>query len=251
MITRATVTRIELALQHITTKQDDVSVLLQSMLRQARLHDDSAPGQGNAPLGNRLFPNSSVARLYDHNVEEGKPGVSSPSIRHLVQQDLYQTLQIKAQASTFRRSCKPWCSCACHKQKTLRNPEWLRRVFGGLFMGYTGLPILAEPCSEANCQQRSAPSIEITYHFPVWFLARVLSFNMKFSTFGGPELILRMPRMVNWATPLWRVSYSGDLESVQKMFRERTGSPFDVNAYGQSALHVSRYNASNNNSYSV
>lgn len=212
-------------------------MFLQTILRQTRAKDSSVTTRGDAS-SSALFPNSSVARLLDHHVDPGKPDSHSPLAGGLVNRNIPSSIQIKAQARTYKRNCKPWCSCVCHKQRALRNPEWLRKVVGGLFIGYTGLPVLAAACNESTCQQRSAPSIEITYHFPVWFLARVLSLNMTLSTFGGPELNLRMPRMVSWATPLWRISFAGDRKGLREIFAKRKGSPFDVNAYGQSALHV-------------
>ena len=190
-------------------------------------------------MANCLFPNSSVARLRDHHVNSVQSWEVQPDSGRLFNQNIFSAIHIKARARTFRVSCRPWCSCACHKQRTFRYPDWLRAAIGGLFVGYTGIPIFTPSCSEKTCHQRSVSSIEVTYHFPNWFLSRVLSLNLRISTLAGPELIIRMPRMVNWTTPLWQKSQIGDLQAVQLLFGDGRASPYDVNAYGQSSLHVS------------
>jgi hypothetical protein len=193
----------------------------------------------DGPMVSCLFPDSSIAKLRDHRVNSDQSWVAQPDSGRLVNQNLVSTIHIKARARTFRVSCKPWCSCTCHKQRTFRYPDWLRAAIGGLFVGYTGIPVLTPSCTEVNCHQRSAPSIEVTYHFPNWFLYRVLSLNLRLSSLAGPEFNLRMPRMVNWTTPLWQKSQVGDIHAVQALFGSGRASPYDVNAYGQSSLHVS------------
>ena len=182
-----------------------------------------------------LFPNSSIAKLRNHNVN---PDHAQPDSGRLFNQNIVSTIHINARARTFRVSCEPWCSCTCHKQRTFRIPERLRATIGGLFIGYTGMPVFTPSCTEAKCHQRSAPSIEVTYHFPNWFLSRVLSLNMRLSSLAGPEINMCMPRMVDWTTPLWRESQSGATHAVQALFSNKKASPYDVNAYGQSSLHV-------------
>ena len=44
--------------------------------------------------------------------------------------------------------------------------------------------------------------------------------------------------MVSWAAPLWHGARIGDQIQVEILFSEGNASPYDVNAYGQSSLHV-------------
>ncbi|OSS44078.1 hypothetical protein B5807_11233 [Epicoccum nigrum] len=251
IVTNSTVNRLELRIQQIISSQDADSKLLQKLVEQSSMMSQTLPGvqsdcnmlqrlltQANTAASHTpegvdtpisLFPNSSMSRFIDHRV--------SPTRHYEIQTGNTGIIQIKAQAQAFRRSCKPWCSCACHKKTTFRYPKLLRNVIGNLFVGYTGMPGLTPSCNEKTCQQRSASSLEVTYYFPSWLLSRMLSMTLTLTAFGGPELNLRMPRMVNWTTPLWRLSTVGEFGQIGKLFSAAKASPYDVNAYGQSALH--------------
>jgi hypothetical protein len=78
----------------------------------------------------------------------------------------------------------------------------------------------------------------VSYYFPTWFLSRVVNLSASFDTIQGPHFALNVPRMVGWMHPLWRLAHSDDVALIQSLFQERLASPLDVNAYGQSALHV-------------
>ena len=114
-------------------------------------------------------------------------------------------------------------------------------VFGLLFVGYSGLPILSPACTEKSCRWPSTnkSSIGITYYFPVWFVARILSVSLSFTLLSGPEMSLRMPRVVQRDSAIWDFAETGNTEGMQMMFAEGMASPYDVGGYGQSALHVS------------
>jgi len=181
-----------------------------------------------------LFPDSSVARLHGNEIRQtaleteslGETGPGSA------------LLTVKAYAERFKSTCNNWCSCICHTRRTAKSSSLLKSVLGSLFIGYTGFPTLTPACNEAKCSKRSSPKVEITYYFPLWFLSRVMSITAVLSDARGPELNLRMPRMVGWTSPLWRSAQADDLFTVRSIFASGMASPFDVNAYGQSALHV-------------
>lgn len=59
---------------------------------------------------------------------------------------------------------------------------------------------------------------------------------------GGPELLLRVARVLPWTHLLWRYSIYGDLKAVQKMFADRAASPHDIDPAGRNALvHASKH----------
>ena len=180
-----------------------------------------------------------MQQVSHENSENNLTAQNPKSIESHGSQKSQAGFDIRGRARTFHVCCERWCSCACHVNSTFRYPEWMRSSFGGLFVGYTGIPVFTPPCSEASCKQRSTPFIEVTYCFPGWFVSRVWSLNFRISAIGGPELNLRMPRMVNWSTPLWKASVVGDISTIQRLFASGKASPLDVNVYGQTALHVS------------
>lgn len=194
-----------------------------------RVRGDGHTGQAAITGEKDLFPISSIARLREH-------GVPQTTNQQISLQDP-DTVRIRAEMRPYG-SCKSWCSCCCHAQQSVRFPRVLKTMIGSLFIGYSGIPILTAPCNEKMCLKRSSPSMHVSYYFPTWFLSRVLNFTASFNAFKGPQLNLNVPRLVGWMHPLWRLAHSNHVASIQKLFVEGLASPFDVNAYGQSALHV-------------
>jgi hypothetical protein len=229
----STMARVELRILEISGKMQVQHQETADMLAaiSTRLNSQHFAGQSNKIDNYPLFPISSVARLRDNQVTHATShGQSTASYNS-------DTVCIKAKVRPHA-SCKKWCSCSCHAQQSIKFPRIVRNFVGSLFVGYSGLPILTPSCDEKSCLKRSSPSITVSYYFPTWFLSRVLNITATFNTFRGPQLDLNMPRMVGWVHPLWRHAHRNDVNSIQALFSQELASPFDVNAYGQSALHV-------------
>jgi hypothetical protein len=228
--------RVELKIIEISSRlqgQEDMTTLLAEISSHLRDHCHTAGGHSSTPSQNPLSPISSIARLQENQFTQALshgPQVAS--------QDP-ETICIRASIRPFG-FCKSWCSCCCHGQQSVKFPRAVRNILGSLFVGYSGIPILTRACNEKSCQKRSSPSLNVSYYFPTWFLSRVLNVTATFTSFKGPQVQLNMPRMVGWAHPLWRHAHLDDVHSIQILFTNNLASPYDVNAYGQSALHVSR-----------
>lgn len=234
IVTSSTMSRVELKVVDISSQmsswrgeQQATTALLTEIATQVRgnTRTDSAPIFGES----NLFPISSIARLREYGILQ--------TMNQQNPQPDNNTVCIRTEMRPYG-SCKIWCSCCCHAQHSVRFPRVLKNMMGSLFIGYSGLPILTAPCSEKTCSKRSSPSMHVSYYFPTWFLSRVLNFNASFNAFKGPQLNLHVPRLVGWSHPLWRLAHADQVISIQKLFDENLASPFDVNAYGQSALHV-------------
>ena len=153
-----------------------------------------------------------------------------------------QYISIQATGTVRRASCTPSCFCACHQQRCLKSSRPLRQVLGFLFAGYSGLPRLAPDCNENTCWRRSTAiaTKEITYHFPSWFIARVLSSSFSIIPLCGPQPNPHMPRVINCTeSRLFYFACQGRTRRIQKLFMRGVASPYDVNEIGWSALHVS------------
>jgi hypothetical protein len=224
--------RVQLAFESFTSAQTIDYTLVQ------RLVDQMSGTASVQDAAVEISTASSIAQLWN----QGRSPLSSATLDlEAGRLDASQTasaIQLKGWTPAFPVLCSRWCSCACHRQRTIRLSNRMRTALGGLFVSYAGLPVFTPSCSETTCSRKSAPRVDITYHFPAWLLARVLSLHLSLSPLAGLELSLRMPRMVGWATPLWRDSALGDTQAIQVLFSHGRASPFDVNAYGQSALHV-------------
>ena len=135
--------------------------------------------------------------------------------------------------------CSRVCSCKCHEHRSnSRSPVLLDRFIGTLFLGYLGLPRLAEACDNARCSQRSNPSVLIVYFFPAWLLARAMIILMNFSLASRPELLIRVPRVLDANASIFQYSHAGDVNGIKRLFERGLSSPFDVDVNGCNALMV-------------
>ena len=131
------------------------------------------------------------------------------------------------------------CTCQCHQRRTWKSPQWLGYLFGMLFTGYTGMPLLSPSCNQIRCRHRSEPTVVIQYYFPRWFVHRVLQLSLQLSTQNGLAQTIRIHRVVWRGSDLFRKTHLGDVEGVKSSLASRQGSPFDVTEAGLTALQVS------------
>jgi len=146
------------------------------------------------------------------------------------------TIQIRA--SCYRRSCRPWCSCRCHVRRSVRTPGLVKNFMGSLFLGYSGVPGITEPCNETQCRRRSSARFILSYQFPSWFWTRALFASFVKSTMFGPEMLLRVQTTIPYTSETYNHCLKGNVGSLQRLFEEGCASPFDVDPDGVSLLHV-------------
>jgi hypothetical protein len=148
---------------------------------------------------------------------------------------------IRVRASHYRQTrCEGWCSCLCHRPRYVQTPQSVDFLLGSLFMGYSGIPARSRPCNERSCRQQSIPTVKVTYHFPQWLLRRVIQFALSISYMKGPELTLRMPRVVPANASVISYAVLGKIDGIKSLFDKGLASPFDVISNGRTALHVSK-----------
>lgn len=143
--------------------------------------------------------------------------------------------------SMTRWQCADSCMCSCHRRRrsNKRTPNTPDRFIGVLFVGYLGLPKLSEQCSDEACTQQSSATVLIAYFFPRWLLARAIILMLKLSSVHGPELNLRMPRVVSNASRVFECAGTGDVDGLKEIFHRGLGSPMDVDVTsGYTALTV-------------
>lgn len=129
--------------------------------------------------------------------------------------------------------CADWCSCACHKYRSIKSPWALKSYVGEVNIRYSGTK---PACTERNCRRYSQTSINMTYLLPMYFTHRYLAMAIYFSSQDGPRLSLRIPRVMDWSHLLWNYAKNADLLAIQKLFSEGKASPFDLNPLGSNAL---------------
>ncbi|KAI4202608.1 MAG: hypothetical protein LQ348_001487 [Seirophora lacunosa] len=139
---------------------------------------------------------------------------------------------LRQQTDELRR-CVDWCSCRCHTQSVSEFPWILKTFLGQLFIerACNGLP-----CNERRCQRSPASSVNLTYHLPKFLMRRYLKFAMHHHPLHGPNISVRMPRVMEWQHELFKHAVAGDVRAIQSLFSEGKASPFDVNPRGCNAL---------------
>ena len=135
--------------------------------------------------------------------------------------------------------CSDHCTCVCHRRYTKRSPQFLNRVFGLLFLGYAGLPIMTPSCDSKECIQRASSVTMVSYRFPLWLLTRVVSFTIRLSNFEGPQFSLRVSRVIDGSSQIFGYIQHGQVNRVREVLQKRLITPFDIShTSGLSALMV-------------
>lgn len=67
-------------------------------------------------------------------------------------------------------------------------------------------------------------------------MSRYIKLVVQHNPLDGPNLSIRLPRMMDWQHELWKYANCGDVKAVQSLFSEGKASPFDVNPRGSNAL---------------
>ncbi|MCJ1282847.1 hypothetical protein MMC26_002173 [Xylographa opegraphella] len=60
---------------------------------------------------------------------------------------------------------------------------------------------------------------------------------MSFADLRGPELMVKLPRVVDWTSPVWRPAIDGNENAIKDLFARGEASPWDMNPIGGSVLH--------------
>ena len=168
-------------------------------------------------------------------------GRSQADSLRLSEEDLGHQLESVQNLSPMvvKQQCQALCSCACHVRSVVRSPWILKTIFGKIRIRYAGgLPA----CNEVHCRRSPGSSFNVVYELPKYIMSRYISMTMQYAPSSGPELLLRMPRMVSWSHLLWSYAKNGDLLAIQKLFAEGKASPHDLNPHGWNALIYTLHN---------
>ena len=93
--------------------------------------------------------------------------------------------------------CRPGCPCTCHVQTRSSTPGLIDRVFGQLFVGYAGLPLVNAKCDTDSCEKDQAAQVSVEYWFPLGFVwSKILRLQMTYRPHIGPQFELSTLRRV-------------------------------------------------------
>lgn len=137
--------------------------------------------------------------------------------------------------------CQSDCDCICHKRRRFKTPQLLSKIFGILFVGYSGLPVVSFKCDHVHCQRHSSRYVEATYLFPDWFLARAVYLVVGTPYMSDPVFGLVVHRRLKYGSEnsIFRMAREGNAVGIKSLLESRKGSPNDVEStYGSTALIV-------------
>ena len=156
-----------------------------------------------------------------------------------------RTLQpTRLRAHTADPGCVIGCKCSSYVRGSIGLSS-LHRFLGSLFVGYVGLPFITPKCDDRNCAERARLVTLTTYVFPPWFLARAFHLVFRLLPCAGPELVVRVVRVVPITLAIFNHARTGDLRGLRKLLIQGLGSPFDIDvSTGISARGVSNQSLS-------
>ena len=142
---------------------------------------------------------------------------------------------------TSYTACDPGCVCACHLQTRATTPSFIDRVFGQVFFGYAGLPIIGRKCNTNTCKKSQAPCINLEYWFPLGFVwSQIIRLRLIFEPNVGPQFELSSLRRVPDSAQCVNYALNGNIDGLKDLFIRRLASPRDVSSTrGYSVLRVS------------
>ena len=140
-------------------------------------------------------------------------------------------------------ACRPGCPCTCHVQTRSSTPGLIDRVFGQLFVGYAGLPLVNAKCDTHSCEKNQAAQVSVEYWFPLGFVwSKILRLQMTYQPHIGPQFELSTLRRVPDSAQCVNFALTGNIDGLKYLFKKGLASPRDVSTTrGYSVLRWAMY----------
>ena len=136
------------------------------------------------------------------------------------------------------RSCDVYCECKCHARRRLGVSGTFLKFFGHGYVEVAGFGLLGPKCDTKMCRADTTPYISVQYCLPQWLAYRMLFMWFTSSPPCGPELLLRVPRVLSDENLAIRAIYGNDVEKLKLAISRGDCTPYDVNEFGMSLLEV-------------
>lgn len=139
--------------------------------------------------------------------------------------------------------CRPRCPCVCHVQIRSSTPGVIDRVFGQLFVGYAGLPLVNANCNTNSCEKNQAAHVSVEYWFPLGFVwSKILRLQLTYQPNIGPRFELSTLRRVSDSAQCVNFALNGNIDGLKERFKRGLASPQDVSTTrGYSVLRWAMY----------
>ena len=140
-------------------------------------------------------------------------------------------------------ACRPGCPCRCHVQTRSSTPGLVDRVFGRMFVGYAGVPLVSDKCDTDSCEKNQAVHVSVEYWFPLGFVwSKILRLQLTYRPNIGPQFELSTLRRVPDSAQCVNFALNGNIDGLKDLFKRGLASPRDVSATrGYSVLRWAMY----------
>ena len=170
------------------------------------------------------------------------PDITHSSIARRTEINAYANSRdhIQLQGTYNVAHCRPDCHCECHRTSYSWSPWFLARLLGIARIETKCLRSVGPSRHIALCKASSASQIRVTYLVPRWFAMKMIYIRYTSSPLHGPELVIRIPRMVDPANNRgFRAVQTGNLSMFKSAIASGECTPCDVNENGYSLLFAS------------
>ena len=166
-----------------------------------------------------------------------------PPARKQTQHQRFQSSEDVGMRVTQYSVCQPGCPCRCHVQTRSSTPGLVDRVFGQLFVGYAGLPLVTAKCNTSSCEKNQAAHVSVEYWFPLGFVwSKILRLQLTYQPHLGPQFELSTLRRVPDSAQCVNFALNGNIDGLKDLFRRGLASPRDVSTTrGYSVLRWAMY----------
>ena len=212
------------AYEHIEQRIGKVEELLMEQSRRFETSQLRVLGTAYGEPSSYIKKPSKIVRRETQHLNEAKPADIGIRLSHY-------------------RHCRPGCTCNCHKETRSSSPALVDRVFGHMFVGYTGLPFLKSKCDTSSCEMSQPAQVNLEYWFPLgFFWSKILRVQMTYQNHLGPQFELSTLRRVPDSAQCVSFALNGNVEGLKELFKRGLASPCDVSSTrGYSILRWAMY----------
>ncbi|KAI9832146.1 MAG: hypothetical protein M1819_004497 [Sarea resinae] len=126
-----------------------------------------------------------------------------------------------------RAGCSPDCPCTCHQKHRIQSANFLTRIVGKLFVGYSGRLVGSSCCSEPSCRNSMTLNLQATYIFPRWFLAKAMALMAWQSRNSALTIVVKIRNYATDQEPFRRIA-AGDFIGLEYLIHHKRISPNDL-----------------------
>lgn len=141
---------------------------------------------------------------------------------------LANLLSLKARVDRHYHHKYSSCSCSCHRKPHVLALPVLKGIAGALNVSFSTIPVWRPVCDIQRCHSRKKSIINGRYFFPRWFYSRVVYFSLISSKRKGPELLLRVCRIISRNGSIFHCILSNDFTGVRHLYGNGEAFPYDI-----------------------